>query len=229
MHIASYLRLAVSRSVCSPKVPHFLWHKLPPRLLVHILAHCLILSLFSLACWLLKSVYLEVVLRTPIQSGFPIILGIADVARHGAFCWSGLRSRLIHMGGFPGDSVEENLPADVGDAGSIPELERSPGAGSGNSLQYSCRGNPMDRGVQLATVHGVAKSWAWLSTHTSSIDGDLMDSPWSTDLSCWPSFTNNYFCTLIKSLIISKPPFLIWKIENQVKLGQVVLHLFLHP
>ena len=42
MHIASYLRLAVSRSVCSPKVPHFLWHKLPPRLLVHILARGLI-------------------------------------------------------------------------------------------------------------------------------------------------------------------------------------------
>ena len=55
--------------------------------------------------------------------------------------------------------MEENLPADVGDAGSIPGLERSPGAGSGNSLQYSCLGNPMDRGdwLQRATVHGVVR------------------------------------------------------------------------
>ena len=36
-------------------------------------------------------------------------------------------------------------------------LERSPGKGSGNSLQYSCLENPMDRGVWQATFHGVAK------------------------------------------------------------------------
>ena len=120
--------------------------------------------------------------------------------------------------------MEENLPADAGDAGSIPGLERSPGAGSGNSLQYSCLGNPMDRGAQLATVHRVAKSWACLSTHANSIGGHLMDSPWSTDLCCRPSFASHSYCTLIKSCIISKPPFFIWKIENQVKSCQVVLH-----
>ena len=36
---------------------------------------------------------------------------------------------------------------DSGDAGSIPGLGRSPGGGSGNPLQYSCLGNPMDRGA----------------------------------------------------------------------------------
>jgi len=35
---------------------------------------------------------------------------------------------------------------------------RSPGVGTSNPLQYSCLGNPMDRGVWRATVHGVAKS-----------------------------------------------------------------------
>ena len=30
--------------------------------------------------------------------------------------------------------------------------------GDGNSFQYSCLGNPMDRGAWQATVHGVAKS-----------------------------------------------------------------------
>ena len=34
-----------------------------------------------------------------------------------------------------------------GDAGSIPWLGRSPGEGNGNPLQYSCLGNPMDRGA----------------------------------------------------------------------------------
>ena len=46
---------------------------------------------------------------------------------------------------------------DTGDAGSIPGSARSPGGGNGNPLQYSCLGNPMDRGPWRATVHGVAK------------------------------------------------------------------------
>ena len=41
--------------------------------------------------------------------------------------------------------------------GSIPELERSPGAGNGNPLQYSCLGNLMDNGSWQATVHGAAR------------------------------------------------------------------------
>ena len=52
----------------------------------------------------------------------------------------------------------KNLPANAGDTGSFPGLERSPREGNGNPLQYSCLGNPMDRGAwQAVTVHGVAK------------------------------------------------------------------------
>ena len=51
----------------------------------------------------------------------------------------------------------KNLPADAGDAGSILGLGRSPGEGNGNALQYSCLGNPMDRGAWRATVHGVSE------------------------------------------------------------------------
>ena len=36
----------------------------------------------------------------------------------------------------------------------IPGLGGSPGEGKGNLLQYSCLGNPMDRGAWWATVHG---------------------------------------------------------------------------
>ena len=39
--------------------------------------------------------------------------------------------------GFPGGSVVKNLPANAGNAGSIPELGRFPGEGNGNPLQYS--------------------------------------------------------------------------------------------
>ena len=51
--------------------------------------------------------------------------------------------------------VVKNLSANVGDVrdpGSIPEWGRSPGGGHGNTLQYSCLENPMDRGVWRATV-----------------------------------------------------------------------------
>ena len=53
-------------------------------------------------------------------------------------------------------------PANSGDAGdtdSSPGSGRFPVVGHGNPLQYSCRGNPMDRKVWRAIVHGVAKSW----------------------------------------------------------------------
>ena len=45
----------------------------------------------------------------------------------------------------------------TGDVGFIPGLGRSLGEGNGNLLQYSCLGNPMDRGAWWTTVHGVAK------------------------------------------------------------------------
>ena len=68
--------------------------------------------------------------------------------------------------GFPGGSVVKNPLANAGateDSGLIPGLGRFPGEGIGNPLQYSCLGNPMDRGTWQATVHRVAKSQTGLS------------------------------------------------------------------
>ena len=42
--------------------------------------------------------------------------------------------------------------------------EDSSGAGNGNPLQHSCQENPMDRGA-WPIVHGITKSWTWLSIH----------------------------------------------------------------
>ena len=53
----------------------------------------------------------------------------------------------------------KNQPASAGyakDAGSIPGSGRFPEEGNGSTLQYSCLGNPMDRGAWRATVHGIS-------------------------------------------------------------------------
>ena len=70
---------------------------------------------------------------------------------------------------FPGGQLVRNPPAsarDRRDSGVMPGSGRSPGGGNGNSLQYSCLENPMDREAWQATVHGVAKSQSRLNTHT---------------------------------------------------------------
>jgi len=60
--------------------------------------------------------------------------------------------------GFPGGSAGEESTCNARDLGLIPGLERSPGEGNGNPLQYSCLDNFMDRRIWWAIVHGVAKS-----------------------------------------------------------------------
>ena len=55
--------------------------------------------------------------------------------------------------GFPGGSNSRESACNAGDPGSIPGSGISPGEENGNPLQYSCLGNPMDRGAWQATVH----------------------------------------------------------------------------
>ena len=70
--------------------------------------------------------------------------------------------------GFLSGSVVKNPPATAWDAGSIPGWGRSPGKENGNPLQYSCLGNPMDRGAWMVTVHGVEKSWTQFSDQNNN-------------------------------------------------------------
>ena len=69
----------------------------------------------------------------------------------------------ILKAGFPGDSVGKESACPVGDPGSVPGWGRSPGEGNSYPLQYSCLGNPMDRGAWRAAVDGVAKNQIQLS------------------------------------------------------------------
>ena len=74
--------------------------------------------------------------------------------------------------GSPSGAVAKNPLAnagDSGDAGSIHGSGRSPGEGTGKRPQYSCLKSSMDRGAWWATVHGVAQSQTWLSTHTGQL------------------------------------------------------------
>jgi len=54
--------------------------------------------------------------------------------------------------------VVKKPPANAGDMSLIPGSGRSSGGGTGNSLQYSCLENSMDRGAWQATDHGIAES-----------------------------------------------------------------------
>ena len=60
--------------------------------------------------------------------------------------------------GFPGASFGKESACNAGDLNSIPRSRRSPGEGNGKSLQYSCLGNPTNRGAWWVTVCGVTES-----------------------------------------------------------------------
>ena len=59
--------------------------------------------------------------------------------------------------GFPGGSAIKNSLANAGNVSSILVSGRSSGEGNDKSLQYSCLGNPMDKGDWQTAVLGVIK------------------------------------------------------------------------
>ena len=67
--------------------------------------------------------------------------------------YSAIREKV----GLPCGSDGKESACNARDPGSIPGSGLSAGGGNGNSPQYSCLENPMDRGTWQATVHGVAK------------------------------------------------------------------------
>ena len=75
----------------------------------------------------------------------------------------------------PGGTVVKTPPANAGDMGSIPGSGSSPGEENGNPLQYSCLGNPTDRGDWRAIVHGVAKSQTRLSNEHNTFQKDYLN------------------------------------------------------
>ena len=70
--------------------------------------------------------------------------------------WTAAHQAPLSMG----SSDTKESACNASDPGLIPGFGRTPGVlpGNGDSLQYSCLGNPMDRGAWQAIVHGIAKS-----------------------------------------------------------------------
>ena len=70
--------------------------------------------------------------------------------------WNSINNGSSYTG-LPRWLIGKESACNAGDAGSVPGSGRSPGEGNDNPLQYSCPGNPMDRGAWRATVHGVTQ------------------------------------------------------------------------
>ena len=115
--------------------------------------------------------------------------------------------------------VLKNQPAnarDAGDSGSVPGSGRPSRGGNGSPLQYSCLGNSVGQGTWKITVHGVAKSWMWLSMRVVASLFTSMQCPpppspkqvlmcilfwdcnWTSSYRCHLDFLHSSFASVIK-------------------------------
>ena len=99
--------------------------------------------------------------------------------------------------GIPCSSVGKESARNAGDRDSIPGSGRSPGEGNGNPLQYSCLGNPMDRGAWWATVHEVVRVGLNLATQP----------PAPVTKSCPTLCDSTDYSTLDFSVLLNLPEF----------------------
>ena len=104
----------------------------------------------------------------------------------------------------------KNQPANAGDerdSGLILGSGRFPGVGNGNTLQYSCLENSMDRGAWQAKVHGVTKSWTQLSNWAHNCYWTVL-----SDINFWTLI--NYENVFLASLWILHAPRLYGFLEK---------------
>ena len=116
--------------------------------------------------------------------------------------------------GFPGGSDGEESACNVGDLGLIPGLGRSLGELSGNTLQYSCLEDSMDRDGQ-ATVYGIAVRHDWATNthaHTSAfkvpwwVFSCPKNLPCTTNLSLSPTSNHRWSIYFLHGFAFSTMP-----------------------
>ena len=110
------------------------------------------------------------------QGGVKELMCVACLKQPGACREGGVSDRVPALGAPfsgmwapQGAQLVKNPPAnatEARDAGSVRGWGRCPGEGNGNPRQYSCLGNPTDRGAWWAAVPRITESWTSLSTHT---------------------------------------------------------------
>ena len=131
--------------------------------------------------------------------------------------------RSLVFSGCPG---VKNLSASAGDMCSIPGLGRYPGELNGNSLQYSCLGNPIDRGAWWATVHGlqrvrhdlVTKQQRWIEIYLS---GSYLES--LLRIICY-SAVSIHSLGFLSTKNIGSFPGILWVPLLQQKCGKIYIH-----
>ena len=108
--------------------------------------------------------YLQKLLHDPLKLGLPFTPSSGQPLIKSSLC----TDIWIHSG-FPCGCKESACNAVAAwNMGLIPGSERFPGGRNGNPLQYSCLGNPMDRGAWQAKVHEIAKGWTQLGNWTTT-------------------------------------------------------------
>ena len=110
---------------------------------------------FSKRVWSLHVPVSHLVIHTPFKTFY-----------YYCTCYAALWSLILPLWLTEGLSCQlsaKESGCNSGNADVISEPGTSSGEGIGNLLQYSCLENSMDRGDWKATVHGVTKSWTWLS------------------------------------------------------------------
>ena len=80
-------------------------------------------------------------------------------------------------------------------ASSVPGLRISPGGGNGNPLQYSCLGNPTDKGAWWAIVQGVTKE----SNTTERLAAAVVPQDWFWPVACGHSDEGHFQAATEKS------------------------------
>ena len=141
----------------------------------------------------------------------------------GLISFSNTKANLKGKIGFPVGSDSKESTCNAEDPGLISGLGRCAGERNGNSLQYSCLENPMDRGAWWATVHRVAKSWTWLILyHLSHQRSTLLTSyPYNVIYHSLPHIwaeTASYLCISINVSFREKYPNFSWLVVIQVKI-----------
>ena len=121
---------------------------------------------------------------------------------------------VVYIWGFPGGSDDKEFACNAGDPGLIPGSGRFPGGSHGNTLQYPCLENPMDRGSWWTTVQGLQRvrcDWSNLAhtgqciyvipnlpTHPSPIFPLVTVSLFSLDLWLCFCFIKEFICIIFK-------------------------------